>query len=75
MTDRQAVREWLASAPGYFDGGSVQDCFVAAHEASNLPMQICSFRGELEALGLSIRCIRGGSTNRPASYRLSLTGG
>ncbi len=72
MTDQQVVREWLASSPGHFDAASVQGCFIAAHEASGLPMQICSFRGELEALDFSMRCIRSGNTNRPARYCLSL---
>jgi hypothetical protein len=66
---RQLVREWLASSPGTFEDTSVQRCFIAAHNASGLPMQICEFRGELEALGLSIR--RSGSTS--AEYRLTLS--
>ena len=73
MTDEQTVRDWLASSPGYFDGASVQECFIAAHKASGLPIQISYFRGALEALGLSIGCIRGGSTDRPARFRLSLS--
>ena len=72
MTDNQQVREWLASSPGHFDATSVQSCFIAAHNASGLPMQINLFRAALEALGLSIRCLRSGSTDRPAVYRLSL---
>jgi hypothetical protein len=72
MTDHQLVRQWLASSPGAFEAASVQGCFLAAHEASGIPIQVCSFRGELEALGLSIRCLRSGSTDRPAAYCLSL---
>ena len=72
MTDRQTVREWLASSPGHFDANSVQRCFIAAHKASGLDIHLHLFRGELEAMGLSIRCLRSGSTDRPAEYRLSL---
>lgn len=72
MTDQQLVKGWLASSPGAFEAASVQGCFLAAHKSSDLPIQINLFRGELEALGLSIRCIRSGNTDRPAVYRLIL---
>ena len=72
MNDQQIVREWLASSPGHFEGSSVQGCFIAAHKASGLSMQINLFRAALEALDFSMRCIRSGNTNRPAVYRLSL---
>lgn len=73
MSDHQLVRKWLAEhPPGHFDAASVQLCFLAAHKASGLDLQINLFRAALENLGFSPRCIRTGSTDRPALYRLSL---
>ena len=73
MNNQQLVRDWLATSPGTFEATSVQRCVIAAHEASGLPIQINYFRGELEALGLSIRCVRSSSTDRPGVFRLTLS--